>query len=264
MDNQHNQGDIARCQWPQLPGRFDTALREAVSFILENHDPVGIIASGTIIRGNPDPTSDLDIYVIHLGNYRQRVQRFFNGVPAEIFINPPHKVEDYFKQEQEDRRPLTAHMLATGFVVLDLDPVVETLRDQAALLLDQPPPAPEDTTIQRYMIALLYEDGVDIADNDPEAATMILSQAVGQMLQFRFIQAGAFIPRHKSLLLELGKLDPELAELARGYYQAVSIQQRVQLATDIADRTVTTRGFFEWAYPPEMLKPSPGSLTPNS
>ena len=80
---------LEQCQWPDLPEKYASALRSAVGFIAENLEPIGIIASGTILRGNPDPASDLDIYVIHRAAKRQRIQKFFAGVPAEIFINPP-------------------------------------------------------------------------------------------------------------------------------------------------------------------------------
>ncbi len=70
----------------------------------------GIIVAGTHISGNPDPTSDLDIYVIHAHPQRQRIQKRFKGVPAEIFVNPPAAIRRYFAEEV--RRPSTAHMLA--------------------------------------------------------------------------------------------------------------------------------------------------------
>ena len=68
--------------------RHKHALRDAVSFVLGSFKAVGIIASGTIVRGNPDATSDIDLWVIHLEPNRQRIQKFFNSVPVEIFVNP--------------------------------------------------------------------------------------------------------------------------------------------------------------------------------
>ena len=138
---------LGRCNWPELAEKYDTALRDAVEFIPERYTVSGIIVSGTIIRGAPDPASDLDIYVIHQQPFRQRLQKFFNQVPAEIFVNPPSAVERYFVEEQASRRPLTAHMLATGFVILNLDPVIDELRQKAASLLTQPPAAPDDLTM---------------------------------------------------------------------------------------------------------------------
>ncbi|MBN2392997.1 MAG: hypothetical protein JXR84_19865, partial [Anaerolineae bacterium] len=92
----YNESLFAQCRWPDLPAPYAEALREAVQFILERcPDTQGIVVSGTILRGNPAPSSALDIYVIRRELRRQRVQKFFDGVPAEIFINPEKKVPDY-------------------------------------------------------------------------------------------------------------------------------------------------------------------------
>jgi UTP:GlnB (protein PII) uridylyltransferase len=63
------------------------ALRQAVSFSREIAEPAALVATGSIIRGNPDPTSDLDIVILHGQPWRRRIQRRFNGTPAELFFN---------------------------------------------------------------------------------------------------------------------------------------------------------------------------------
>ncbi len=244
---------LAKCHWPTLSDRYAAALHSAVEFILENYTVLGIIVSGTIIRGNPDPASDLDIYVINAQPCRQRLHKFFGGVPAEIFVNPPKLVERYLEEEQAARRPITAHMLATGFVVLDLDPVLGELQSKARRLLSQPPAAPRYLTYQRYSCALLFEDAEDMVERDPEVAEMIVHRAVVEMLNLCFIQAGSFIPRQKGTLEELAKLDTKVAELARGFYRAATLSQRIELAGRIADQTVGKRGFFEWEMPPDEV-----------
>src|SRR5438128_286942 len=129
----------AACRYPPLPEPYAGALRDAVAFVFSRFEPIGIVATGTIVRGNPSPSSDLDLYVIHRDPRRQRLQRRFRGVPAEIFVNPPERVEAYFAEERAEGRPLTAHMLATGFVVLRTDPVLDDLRARAAAQLADPP-----------------------------------------------------------------------------------------------------------------------------
>jgi hypothetical protein len=72
--------NLSQCSWPTLAEPFATALRQAVSFVFEELQPIGVIATGTIVRGHSHRSSDLDVYVVHLGSYRRRIQRFFNGV----------------------------------------------------------------------------------------------------------------------------------------------------------------------------------------
>src|SRR5215471_4825490 len=139
------------CNFPKLPDKYDGALREAVSFVLERFNPIGIIAAGTIVRGTPDAASDLDVWVIHLAPVRQRLQKFFNGVPAEIFVNPPWIIQKYFVQDQGEARPISAHMMATGIVLLATDTVVDRLRQTAISLLSSAPTlTPQRLTQARY------------------------------------------------------------------------------------------------------------------
>lgn len=98
-------------QYPVLPDQYATALREAVDFVFARFVPCAVVAAGTIVRGTPSPSSDLDVYVLHHAPTHQRIQRFFSGVPAEIFVNPPAQVESYLEEEAREGRPITARAL---------------------------------------------------------------------------------------------------------------------------------------------------------
>jgi predicted nucleotidyltransferase len=248
------QNFLDQCNWPDLEERYDLALREAVAFILENFNSSGIIASGTIIRGNPDPTSDLDIYVIHQESFRRRIQKYFNKVPAEIFVNPPSMVENYFIEEGAARRPITAHMLATGFVILELDPVVSTLRQRAAEILENPPESSsESLTMARYLAALLFEDALDVVERDPATAQMLLSRAVTEMLHYSFARADRYLPRPKELLTQVAEVDAEAAGLAQAFFKNSLFETRLKFAKQLADRVLGVRGFFKWESIPDEV-----------
>ena len=103
---------LADCIWPDLPEPHLRALKQAVAFVLESFDSVlGLIACGSVSRGNFDASSDVDLYVIHSAHSRQRLQKFFNGVPAEIFVNPPGMIEQYFAEDLRSRRLITPPFL---------------------------------------------------------------------------------------------------------------------------------------------------------
>jgi len=251
----HSEDTLAQCRWPDLPTPYAAALREAVQFVLERCvDTQGIVVSGTVLRGNPAPSSDLDIYVIRREPQQQRVQRFFNGVPAEIFINPVCKVLDYLASEQREARPITAHMISTGFTILDFEGVVASLQARARELLETPPTlSAEALTSARYRAAARYEDATDIVRDRPETARMILGLAVYQMLHYHFLAARRFLPRDKDLVDVLASWDAPLGDLARRFYGAATLEEALALAEQIADRTIATRGFFEWESTPEPV-----------
>ena len=246
---------LDQCEWPALQAPYDDALRQAVAFILERiSDIIAIVACGSILRGSPSASSDLDIYVLREKLERQRIQRWFNAVPAEIFINPPDQVQRYIDQEQQDGRPITAHMLATGHVVLALDDRLSELRTLAKDSLSaHPAPSAERLVMARYMAAIRFEDATDIWEARPEAARMILNAAVYDMLRYRFLEADQFFPRDKDLLVVLETLDSHLSDLAQRYYSESSPGRIIDIARQIADHTIKTFGFFEWESEPEAV-----------
>jgi hypothetical protein len=239
------------CRWPALPGRYDAALREAVAFVLHTIDDagsvVGIVATGTIVRGAPHASSDLDVCVVNHAPYRRRVQRCFGGVPAEIFVNPPAAVRAYFAAEHADGEPVTAHMLATGVVVLARDPVVDVLRAEAGAWLARPSyPDAAKLVRARYAAASEFEDATDVAARDPETAAMVLASAVAAMLRLRCRVAFGAVPRRKELLARVAAADAAVGDLARRFYSDAPFTDRLAAAEQIADRVLDVRGFFEW------------------
>jgi hypothetical protein len=239
-------------QLPPLEEPYATALREALDYLLTRFDPAGIIASGTIVRGNPGPSSDLDLYVIVARPERQRLQRFFHGVPAEIFVNSLPWIERYFVQERAAGRPVTAHMLASGVVLHDRQGVASALRRRAAEDLAVPPQATPAQLVQwRYLVATLFEDACDLAQDEPEMARAFLFQVVAEALRYRFLEAGVWHPRAKALLHALDELDPLLTELARRFYRACTLDEQLGLAREIVTRTSGETGFFAWETEPE-------------
>lgn len=237
----------SQCVWPPLTEPFATALHHAVDFIFHEVEPVGVVASGTIILGRHHRASDLDLYVIHLAPFRRRIQRYFHGVPAEIFINPPAEIRAYFADEDAAGRRLTAHMLATGAVVVDADPVVDALRSEARQWLGKSTSMSAfDRVSSRYTIASRLEDALDLLDSDETSAAMLLGEAVLAMLEYFCKAEHGRIPRRKDLLAEIAGEHPDLATHVTAFFRATPLAERAELACEIADRTLGARGFFEW------------------
>lgn len=238
---------IEQCQWPALAPPYKEALEAAVAYVLARFPVLGIVVSGSIIRGNPGPTSDFDICVIHAKPQRQRLQRLFHGVPAEIFVNPPQMIRRYFESEHNEGRPCTAHMFVTGFPVLTLDPVVRELQSEAQDWLQKVPTVTAQNLLwRRYAVVDLLDNARDLLDSDPACAARILHQAVEGVLEYVFLSQGRFLPRAKELIAKLQELEPELRQLTRAYYQTSDVQTQMRLAETLAQRTIGATAFFEW------------------
>jgi hypothetical protein len=240
--------------FPALDEPYSTALKEASNYILERFQPVlGIIVAGSILRGQGDERSDLDTFVIFEGDYRQRVQKLFNGVRFEIFANPPRRVPQYFMEEQSDGEPSTAHMIATGHVLLNRSSQIETLRQQAqAMLQGQPNYSDSFLTMQRYFAADAFENALDLRHRDPVMGLSLIGATLPAMLKYHFKKQGKFVPRHKALLDALRVDEPELAKLVENFWQSDG-DRRFEIASQIADLTLGTQGFFEWETEPQKV-----------
>ncbi|MEX1020280.1 MAG: hypothetical protein WDZ49_11500 [Litorilinea sp.] len=239
---------LRHCVWPELPIRYDRGLRVAVRFILENFAVHGVVLSGTVLEGVADARSDLDLYVIHAQPQRRRLQRWFNGIPTEIFVNPVGTIRAYFADERNS--PSTANMLAKGHVIYAQDPIVEQLRREAHTWLTHLPDLAADTLRwQRYSIADQLDNAKDTVTRDPAMAQMLLAGAVQSMVTYAFLAANRHLPRAKRTLDELATFDPETADSVRRFYLAADIAVRLSLAEAIAMRTIGVTGFFEWDSP---------------
>lgn len=246
---------FTQCQWPDnLSPHHDTALREAVRYTLNRFGEavLGIIATGTIIRGNPKANSDFDIHIIYAHPQRQRIQKYFNAVPVELFINPPSRMEQYYAEQRATGIPSAAHMLATGFVILDRDLIIAQLIRQATDFLTLPPnPSSIQLDFMRYHVVDRYENAQDIQHSHPLNARLILTVSVYEMLRYRFLAAKRNIPRDKDLLTALDDFDPTLASLMQDFLSAADVDQQFAIAKTIADKTIGVQRFFEWESPPE-------------
>ena len=240
----HEQSDL---RYPPLPAPYDGALRAAVAAIMADYTPFGIIAAGSVLRGQGGPSSDIDLYVLHAAPFRQRLQRRYASVPFEIFINTPQQVRRYFEEEHAAARPITAHILTSGFVMLDLDPAVQALRAEAAQWLAKAPAPSADALLwRRYAIADELDNAGDVLAVDPACASLILHAAVNKLVEYAFVSRNRNLPRQKELLAALDTLDAEAGARARAFYAAADAPAQLIAATALAAHLTGATTFFEW------------------
>lgn len=230
--------------WPPLSCAHDEALRELVAYVHAAYDPVGIVVSGSIVRGNPDPRSDFDVFVIHGKPWRVREQKRFHGVPAELFVNPPEAVRRYMAgTEHASGRPSTAHMLATGCVVHAADPIVWELVAEARAAMASPHgPTDEQLLRLRYEIVDLLDDARDVAARDRVAAALLAGSVVQKTVSYAFRSRALFEPRRKDAATALAQVDPEAGRLLASYVDVPS----VSAAEALVRHVVGVDTFFEW------------------
>ena len=241
---------------PALPDPYETALREAIAYLHDRFQPQAIVASGTIIRGTPHASSDLDLVVIHDQPWRQRVQRVFHGVPAEMFVNPSFQVSRAFITEARSARPVLAHMLATGVTVHDATGIANNLQQEAQIVLEAGPQVdPAWVELRRYGIATLFEDAADVARADPERSRTLALQAMTEAVDWWFPAHGRWRPRSKALFEEFAHHEPDLMLAIRAAIGAATVDEALALAAPAIETMIGATGFFPWESVPESLAP---------
>jgi predicted nucleotidyltransferase len=224
------------------------ALNAAIRWIKENYTSIGIIASGSIIRGNPSPTSDFDIYVIHEEKFRQRVQKYFNNVPCEIFINSVEQTKLSFLAEQNNNRPVTAHLIASGIILKgdnnkDIISIVKEAKDfesKPKILT-----ANEETFI-KYGISNLLEDANDVVESDPMTCEYILEKVFDKIIDFWFLKKQIPLPRIKERVSLINSHDPEFYIQINKAFQSHYFKEKLDNANKIVENIIGEKGYFEW------------------
>ena len=224
------------------------ALAEAKNWIEQNYKTIGIIASGSIIRGNPNKESDFDFYVIHEESFRQRVQKYFNKVPCEIFVNSIEQTKTSFLKEQNDNRPVTAHMIATGVVIKgEENEKIKSIFTEAKEYQDKPKEFKElDITLLKYGISNWLEDANDIANEDEETCNYILGKVTDKIIDYWFLKRQKPLPRIKERISIIKNDDKEFYKSLSAIFRESKLKTKLELANYIVENEIGVKGFFEW------------------
>lgn len=235
-------------------GPVVAAVTEMERYVRETWHPLGLIVSGSIVRGTAGPRSDLDVVVIHAQPWRLREQRRFGAIPAELFVNPPWSLRRYFADEHRKGRPSTAHMVATGEVLGPAHPEVTALIQEAIDWLAKPvSPTAHQLVLQRYRAVDLIDDARDIAAIDPAATSLLLSEAVRVIIEHVFWRESRPQPRRKDVIVELAAIDAGAAALVTRWVASTGIES-VEIVEEFARRTMGLDTFFEWTSEREAIE----------
>ncbi len=235
---------------PQLEPPFDRALADALDYVFEIHDDVvSINLAGSVFRGETDPRSGLDLYVIIGGELRHRDQRIFAGVSTEMFFNNEKRARGYFERDQREGGPSALALMAFGHIIYDPDGVFARLQADALDVMERGPTVPEETlTVRRYGAVDQMDNALDVADRDPAMARILATEAVSQAIAVWFVERGGWIPRGKDRLQELRTVDPEAAIAVERFVESGSVAE----AEEAIAVLLGVGGFFEWDSIPEF------------
>ena len=100
--------------------------------------------------------------------------------------------------------------------------------------------------MKRYFNADEFENALDITEDDPAMALLIMHHAIFRMIDYHFLAANQSVPRHKEVLAELKKLDPATAASVEQFLLEPDLAQKFVLGKEAAQLLNGAIGFFEW------------------
>jgi len=238
-----------------ITSQHKAGLKDAISFASNITEPIGIVVSGSIVRGNPNPSSDLDIVTLHDGSWRRRVQQLFNGTPTELFFNSGEWLHYCITDEAARGRPVMAHMLSTGVLLADRDGrmagVIATAR---AILSKGPEMGASALLTHKYLAACKVEDALDFQGMDVPDARQAIYLAVDALVQYFYLARNLHLPRPKERLSLLAETEPEVARLLSMALREVPMDALASLEL-VSQMLLDVTGFFEWDSGPDDTAP---------
>lgn len=102
-------------------------------------DVIGILACGSYITCHPSTHSDLDVHIILKDDvkYRERGNKFVDGLLIEYFSNSPNQIRQYFRDDYKNMRTNSWVQFITGAIVLDKVGIVQQLKGEAQAFFDR-------------------------------------------------------------------------------------------------------------------------------
>lgn len=182
-----------------------------------------MFVSGSIMRGEGNDLSDIDLVVIYPKLKRARRESFIaDGFPVEAFVHDPETLAYFVKSDVDSGVPTILHMIADGVLISKAPQDAEKLQQQArARFARGPNPlSGERCDAMRYFLSDLVDDLAATRPLDEMAAVsaLIYPRLIDLVLLGRnqWTGKGKWGPRL------LHRMDPAFAErMTKAFLQAV-------------------------------------------
>lgn len=179
-------------------------------------DLLGVLATGSRVRGEGDESSDIDLHVLTGQPRRQRRNITLNDVEVEMFINPPFQIERYFADDRTSGRGVDQHVWSTARAVYDPQGAVAELQAEAQRQWNAgPPPIDGADWPVRYPPPDLVRDIGDVIARDPDQAQILIGVLLAELIDVHYRLHGRWRPKAKRVLADLETWDATAANLVR-------------------------------------------------
>lgn len=194
---------------PAAQARLEAALPAALARIAATPGVYAALWCGSAARGEADGHSDLDLHALVTGDHRWRGSFTVEGVPVEVFHNPPRKVRMMFAAPDH----ATVAMFAQGRAVMPHPDLAALVAQARAIHAAGPAPRSPTSAERHTLIDEVVEARSLVGD---ELHALVALGAASRLIRALYAARGWWEvkPRHWGRDLE-ERAAPEAALLRR-------------------------------------------------
>jgi hypothetical protein len=211
------------------PDPIETAIK---ALHIHYPDSIGAFVSGSVIRGDATPTSDIDIAVLYDQSFDD-IHRFSTTVddwPIEFFVHNKKAQEFYFEKDRRRGMCIMPTIVAYGVIIPAANTLLLDQQRTALEIIEAGPPvlSSEDIDLRRYAITDQLDDFTDATNIG--ARNAILSQLHNRLGDFYLRTLNQWSGEGKSLIRVMGEFDPEFCtEFVRSFRTAYSSDSNLEI-----------------------------------
>ncbi|EYB67736.1 hypothetical protein DEIPH_ctg033orf0170 [Deinococcus phoenicis] len=184
--------------------RLEAALPAALARVVATPGVYAVLWCGSAARSEADEHSDLDFHALVTGSHRWRSSLVVEGVPVEVFHNPPRKVRAMFAEPDH----ASVAMFAQGRVLMD-HPDLADLGEEARALLAAGPKSRPLTPFQQH---ILVDEVVEARSTQAGPLHAFhVANAADRLVRALYATRGWWEVKPRSWLADLTGKDPSAA-----------------------------------------------------
>lgn len=203
---------------------------------------LGVLLFGSAARNKFDQYSDVDIYIL-LNKKREFSRSNFieNGVRIDIILNTIKEARQYLKEDKNNLRRITSHMIAYGEVLFQRKKNLEKIQTTAKSNLKLKTKYKKDEILMhKYSIDDFWgEVQRDIKNIDYLAFGIDSHLLISNIMELFLKLNGEFLRQPNEMRKVLKRLDRKFSDLIENFYKANNIQDKKQVLSNLVEYIYT-------------------------
>ncbi|PIW74825.1 MAG: hypothetical protein CO003_00595 [Candidatus Portnoybacteria bacterium CG_4_8_14_3_um_filter_44_15] len=209
---------------------------EVVKKYKQDKNVLGIMLFGSAARNKFDKYSDIDIYILLSRKGKFSRNNFIkNGVRVDIILNTTKEANSYLKEDKNNLRRITSHMLAYGKILFQKGKNLEKIQAIAKNNLKlRTKYKKSELLMHQYSIDDFWgEVQRDIKNKDYLAFGLDSQLLINNILELFLKLNGEFLRQPNRMTKILKRLDKKFVDRLKNFYKENDIQKKKMILTEL-------------------------------